>query len=60
MTLSSFLQLLINGISIGLIYSLVALGLVLVLGVAKVFNFAHGEFICWALTQSIPSILFIT
>ncbi len=44
MTLQLFLQLLINGISIGLLYALVALGLVLVLGVAKVFNFAHGEF----------------
>lgn len=44
MTLQLFLQLLVNGISIGLLYALVALGLVLVLGVAKVFNFAHGEF----------------
>ena len=44
MTSQLFLQLLINGISIGLLYALVALGLVLVLGVAKVFNFAHGEF----------------
>jgi branched-chain amino acid transport system permease protein len=43
-TTQLFLQLLINGVSIGLIYALVALGLVLVLGVAKVFNFAHGEF----------------
>jgi len=44
MTGRLFLQLLTNGISIGLLYALVALGLVLVLGVAKVFNFAHGEF----------------
>lgn len=44
MTLQLFFQLLINGLSIGLLYALVALGLVLVLGVAKVFNFAHGEF----------------
>lgn len=44
MTTQLFLQLLINGISIGLLYALVALGLVLVLGVARVFNFAHGEF----------------
>jgi branched-chain amino acid transport system permease protein len=39
-----FFQLLFNGLSIGLIYALVALGLILVLGVAKVFNFAHGDF----------------
>jgi branched-chain amino acid transport system permease protein len=44
MTFQLFLQLFINGVSIGLLYALVALGLVLVLGVAKVFNFAHGEF----------------
>jgi len=44
MTIQLFFQLLINGLSIGLLYALVALGLVLVLGVAKVFNFAHGEF----------------
>jgi branched-chain amino acid transport system permease protein len=43
-TLQLFFQLLVNGLSIGLLYALVALGLVLVLGVAKVFNFAHGEF----------------
>lgn len=44
MTTDLFFQLLINGISIGLLYSLVALGLILVLGVAGVFNFAHGDF----------------
>jgi branched-chain amino acid transport system permease protein len=44
LTIQLFFQLLVNGLSIGLLYSLVALGLVLVLGVAKVFNFAHGEF----------------
>ncbi|MCL5960188.1 MAG: branched-chain amino acid ABC transporter permease [Chloroflexi bacterium] len=44
MTVDLFLQLLVNGISIGLLYALVALGLVLVLGVANVFNFAHGDF----------------
>jgi branched-chain amino acid transport system permease protein len=43
MTVDLFLQLLINGISIGLLYAVVALGLVLVLGVAGVFNFAHGD-----------------
>jgi branched-chain amino acid transport system permease protein len=43
-TAQLFFQLLVNGLSIGLIYALVALGLILVLGVAKVFNFAHGDF----------------
>jgi len=44
MTVDLFFQLLINGISIGLLYSLASLGLVLVLGVARIFNFAHGDF----------------
>ncbi len=38
------LQLLINGVVIGVIYALVATGLSLVHGVLDVVNFAHGEF----------------
>lgn len=37
-----FLQQLVNGIALGSIYSLVALGLTLVYGVLKIPNFAHG------------------
>ena len=37
-------QLVVNGLATGMIYVLVASGLVLVLGIARVFNFAHGEF----------------
>lgn len=37
-----FLQQLVNGIALGSVYSLVALGLTLVYGVLKVPNFAHG------------------
>jgi len=37
-----FLQQLINGIALGSVYSLVALGLTLVFGVLKIPNFAHG------------------
>ncbi len=40
-----FLQDLINGVLMGLIYGLVALGLTLIFGVLKVINFAHGSFI---------------
>jgi len=49
------LQLLINGISLGAIYSLVALGLVLTYKATEVLNFAHGDvlmaaaFVCWGL-----------
>ncbi len=44
MTGALFVQLVINGLAIGLIYVMVASGLVLVLGIARVFNFAHGQF----------------
>ncbi len=37
-----FLQQLVNGVALGSVYSLVALGLTLVYGVLKVPNFAHG------------------
>ncbi|WP_353117022.1 branched-chain amino acid ABC transporter permease [Nitratidesulfovibrio sp.] len=35
----------INGVLMGLIYGLVALGLTLIFGVLKVINFAHGSFL---------------
>jgi len=44
MTGALFAQLVVNGLATGMIYVLVASGLVLVLGIARVFNFAHGEF----------------
>ena len=39
-----YLQLLLNGIVIGVIYALVAMGLSLIFGVLEIVNFAHGEF----------------
>jgi len=39
-----FPQLLLNGLAIGLIYVLVASGLIILLGVVRIFNFAHAEF----------------
>jgi branched-chain amino acid transport system permease protein len=44
MTLDLFAQLLVNGLATGMVYVLIASGLILVLGVARIFNFAHGEF----------------
>src|SRR6478736_366987 len=39
-----FFQQLLNGLTIGGVYSLVALGLTLVYGILHVPNFAHGAF----------------
>ena len=39
-----YLQLLLNGIVIGCIYALIAMGLSLIFGVLELVNFAHGEF----------------
>ena len=38
-----FLNNLINGISLGSIYAVIALGYTLVYGIAKMLNFAHGD-----------------
>jgi len=42
--LSFYIQLLLNGVVIGVIYALVAMGLSLIFGVLEIVNFAHGEF----------------
>ena len=53
--LAQLLQLIANGIAIGAIYALVALGLVLTYKATEVLNFAHGDvlmasaFVGWAL-----------
>lgn len=41
----SFLSHLINGISLGSIYAIIALGYTMVYGIAKMLNFAHGDVI---------------
>ena len=38
-----FLQQLINGLTIGMIYALIALGYTMVYGIVQLINFAHGE-----------------
>ena len=42
-TVNEFLQQLINGLSLGAIYALIALGYSMVYGLLKFINFAHGD-----------------
>jgi branched-chain amino acid transport system permease protein len=58
-----FLQQLVNGIALGSVYAMLALGVTMVWGVLNVLNFAHGQFITWgafgaaaALKNGIPVI----
>ena len=41
----SFLNHLINGVSLGSVYAIIALGYTMVYGIAKMLNFAHGDII---------------
>ena len=41
--MTQFLQQLINGLSLGSIYALIALGYTMVYGIIKLINFAHGD-----------------
>lgn len=41
--ITEFLQQLINGLSLGSIYALIALGYTMVYGIVKLINFAHGD-----------------
>jgi branched-chain amino acid transport system permease protein len=44
MSMEMFFQLLVNGLSFGAIYAMVAVGLTIVFGILEVVNFAQGEF----------------
>ena len=41
--MSTFLQQIVNGLSLGSIYALIALGYTMVYGVLRLINFAHGD-----------------
>ncbi len=41
--LLEFSQQLVNGLSLGAIYALIALGYTMVYGIVKLINFAHGD-----------------
>ena len=68
LSLMSFLTNLINGLSLGSVYAIIALGYTMVYGIAKMLNFAHGDvimiggYVCFVSVMSlglgaIPSIL---
>ncbi len=53
------LQLGVNGLILGLIYALIAVGLALIFGVLAIINFAHGEFLmvgAFAMAFALPAI----
>lgn len=53
------LQLTLNGLILGLIYALIAVGLALIFGVLRIINFAHGEFLmvgAFAMTFALPAV----
>ncbi len=45
--MASFFQHFINGITLGGVYALVALGYTMVYGILKFINFAHGDILMW-------------
>jgi branched-chain amino acid transport system permease protein len=53
------LQLTANGIVLGLLYALIAVGLALIFGVLEIINFAHGEFLmvgAFAMAFALPAV----
>ena len=52
-----FLSYLINGVSLGSIYAIIALGYTMVYGIAKMLNFAHGDIIMVGAYAVITSVL---
>ena len=52
MNAAVLLSSLANGVMLGGLYALVALGLTLIFGVMKIINFAHGALMMWAMYAS--------
>ncbi len=50
--MSIYLLQVINGIGIGMLYFLLAVGLSIVFGLLRFVNFAHGASTCWARTSA--------
>ena len=52
----SFINYLINGVSLGSVYAIIALGYTMVYGIAKMLNFAHGVFVTVS-SMGLPPVL---
>lgn len=59
MSYEFLLQLIVNGIVVGLIYGLIATGLALLFGILHIVNFAHGEMVMLAMYAMAVAVPFL-
>src|SRR5699024_733739 len=53
-----FINLIVNGLIIGMFFALIAVGLSLIFGILKIVNFAHGEFyMVGAYAYTLPALM---
>src|SRR3972149_1095794 len=52
MQVTLYVRAVVNGLLVGGVYSLMALGLTLIFGVMRVINFAHGDMMVWGMYLS--------
>jgi branched-chain amino acid transport system permease protein len=57
--METFIQLTISGFLLGGVYSLMSVGLTLIFGVARIINFAHGEYLMLAMYASVGGSVFL-
>ena len=57
---SLLVQQIINGLIVGSIYCLMAIGLTMIFGVMKISNFAHGDFLMFGAYLAIYSTMYVT
>ena len=51
--MATLLQMLVDGLALGAIYALIALGFVVIYRASQVFNFAHGEFLAFGALMTV-------
>lgn len=60
MNFDYFFQQLVNGLAIGSLYALVAVGLSMVYGILRLINFAHGDLMMVAAMSGVTLLLFLS